>query len=166
MVTRLQVKVKTFFKEMQEMTQNSMQNPSDSDSTNQKQRMKSGLIGLLAALVSVEALSVLAGAIYFLSRIFLETPKNLSGAIVIFVITAFIAVGLIATAIATFAAKSWTRGSIVTWQILQFAIATSFIQGIQDWQPIGWALAALSLATVVLLFTPAVIRSMTGERMN
>ena len=138
MVTRLQVKVKTFFKEMQEMTQNPTQNPSDSGSNNQTQRKMSGLVSLLAVLVSVEALAVLAGAIYFLSRIFLETPENLSGAIVIFVITAIIAVGLIATAIATFTAKSWTRGSIVTWQILQFAVATSFIQGIQAWQPVGW----------------------------
>ena len=158
MVTRLQVKVKTFFKEMQEMTENTQQNPSDSGTNNESQRNRSALVGLLAVLVSVEALAVLSGAIYFLSRIFLETPENLSGAIVIFVITALIALGLIATAIATFAAKPWTRGATVTWQILQFAIATSFIQGIRDWQPVGWALLCLSVTAFALVVAISILQ--------
>jgi hypothetical protein len=97
--------------------------------------------------VSIEALLVTAGAMYFLSRIFLEKPNNLSGAIVIFAITFVIAIGLIYVAISSFKAQPWTRGAIVTWQIMQFAVATSFIQGIAEWQPIGWLLIALTLMT-------------------
>jgi hypothetical protein len=147
MVTRLQVKVKTFFKEMQEMTENMHQNPTNSGSNGDEQTRRSPSVVLLGLLVSIEALLVIAGAFYFLSRIFFETPENLSGAIVIFAITFTIAVGIVFTAIATFRAKSWTRGAIVTWQIMQFAIATSFIQGITEWQPVGWFLIALTLAT-------------------
>jgi hypothetical protein len=147
MVTRLQVKVKTFFKEMQEMTENTRQNPSNPGETGHDKSGRSPLATMLGVLVSIEALLVTAGAIYFLSRIFLETPNNLSGAIVIFSITFIIAIGLFFTAIATFRAQQWTRGAIVTWQIMQFAIATSFIQGITEWQPVGWLLIALTLST-------------------
>jgi hypothetical protein len=147
MVTRLQVKVKTFFKEMQEMSENSQQNltnplPNGHDVTRRSHSAK-----LLGVLVSIEALLVSSGAMYFLSRIFLEKPDNLSGAIVIFGITLVIAIGLIYVAIASFKAQSWTRGAIVTWQIMQFAVATSFIQGIAEWQPIGWLLIALTVMT-------------------
>ena len=115
-------------------------------------------------LVSVEALLVTAGAVYFLSRIFLETPENLSGAFVIFAITLIIAAGLIATAIGTFKTKPWTRGAIVTWQIMQFVVATSFIQGILEWQPVGWLLIAFAVGTAILIFTRPVITEMTAEK--
>ena len=164
MVTRLQVKVKTFFKEMLDMTENMPQNPTNTGSNGLEQTRSSHLVVLLGVLVSIEAILVTAGAIYFLSRIFLETPENLSGAIVIFAITLVIAIGLVATAIGTFRTQSWTRGAIVTWQILQFAVATSFIQGIQAWQPVGWLLIIFAVGTTVLLFTRPVITAMTAEK--
>ena len=164
MVTRLQVKVKTFFTETQEMSENSEQNPTNPGLSGHEQTRRSPLVALLGVLVSVEALLVTAGALYFLSRIFMETPENLSGAFVIFAITLIIAAGLIATAIGTFKAKPWTRGAIVTWQIMQFVVATSFIQGIQVWQPVGWLLIALAVGTAVLLFTRPVISAMTAEK--
>ena len=164
MVTRLQVKVKTFFTETQEMSENSEQNPTNPGLIGHEQTRRSPLVGLLGVLVSIEALLVTAGAVYFLSRIFLETPENLSGAFVIFAITLIIATGLIATAIGTFKAKPWTRGAIVTWQIIQFVVATSFIQGIQAWQPVGWVLIFFAVGTAGLLFTSAVISAMTAEK--
>ena len=151
MVTRLQVKVKTFFTETQEMSENSEQNPTNPGVNGHEYTRRSPLVALLGVLVSIEALLVTAGALYFLSRIFLEAPKNLSGAFVIFVITLIIAAGLVATSIGTFKAKPWTRGAIVTWQIMQFVVATSFIQGIQAWQPVGWLLIALSIFSSVIV---------------
>ena len=129
------------------------QNPTNPGSYGHERKRRSPLVALLGVLVSIEALLVTAGAIYFLSRIFLETPENLSGAIVIFAITIVIAIGLVVTAIGTFRAQSWTRGPIVTWQILQFAVATSFVQGIQTWQPVGWLLIALSASVLVVLLS-------------
>lgn len=131
---------------------------------NRPSKTVSRLLVLISALVGVEALALIAGALYFLSRIFLETPENLIGAVVIFVITALIAVGVSIAAIAVGRAKQWTRGAIVTWQILQFAVATSFIQGIAVWQPVGWGLALLSVAVVVLLFLPRTNASFSRER--
>ena len=164
MVTRLRVKVKTFFTETQEMSENLEQNPINSGLIGQEQTRRSPLVALLGVLVSIEALLVTTGAMYFLSRIFLETPENLSGAFVIFAITLIIAAGLIVTAIGTFKAKPWTRGAIVTWQIMQFVVATSFIQGIQEWKPTGWLLMVFSVGTAVILFTRPVISAMTAEK--
>jgi hypothetical protein len=163
MVTRLQVKVKTFFKEMQEMTENTAQNPSDLGSNGHEPDRRSPLVALLGVLVGLESLLVLGGALYFLSRIFLETPVNLSGSLVIFAITLLIAIGLITTTIGTFRAQTWTRGAILTWQIMQFVVATSFIQGIAEWQPVGWVLISLSVVSLVGLFFSFSFRE-TGDR--
>lgn len=115
----------------------------------------------LSTVVGLEALILLAGAIYFLARMFMEPVENLAGAIVILLITLAIAAGLVAVTVFCFRNKSWTRGAIVTWQILQFAVATSFIQGIEQWQPMGWLLFALSVGAIVLVFIPATTTEMT-----
>lgn len=155
MVTCLQVKVKGFLQIGDRLSEESQPENTQSADLGRTAKTVPPLLVLISALVAVEALALIAGALYFLSRIFLEAPQNLMGAVVIFVITALIAVGVSIAAIAVGRAKSWTRGAIVTWQILQFAVATSFIQGIATWQPVGWGLAFLSVLVVVLLFLPA-----------
>ena len=122
------------------------------------------LIVSLSVVVGIEALLVSAGAIYFLARMFMEPVENLAGAIVIFLITLAIAVGLVAVTVSCFRNRSWTRGAIVTWQILQFAVATSFIQGLVQWQPVGWVLFLLSAVAIVLVFMPATTKEMTETR--
>lgn len=111
------------------------------------------LMLFLAILVALEALLVGAGAVYFLSQIFVSETTDLAGAIVIFAITAIIAVGLCLSALGTLKSKRWTRGAVLTWQILQIAVATSFLQGLTDWQPVGWLLITLSIATLVTMFS-------------
>jgi uncharacterized membrane protein YhaH (DUF805 family) len=161
MVTRLQVKVKGFFKIGVRLSAESQPKPTGDGALNPTSKVVSPLLVLISVLVGVEALALIAGAIYFLSRIFLETPENLMGAVVIFAITAVIGLGVSISAIALGRAKSWSRGAIVTWQILQFFVATSFIQGIEAWQPVGWALAALSVVVTVLLFLPKTTQAFT-----
>lgn len=133
------------------MSENSELNPTNPGSNEDGQILRHSVVIFLGVLVSIEAVLVAAGAIYFLSRIFLETPDNFTGAMVIFGITVIIAAGLIWAAVATFRGQSWTRGAIITWQILQFAVAISFIQGIQTWQPVGWGLLCLSVTSLGLV---------------
>ena len=163
MVTRLQVKVKTFFKEMQEMTEITPETPDIPGINGRGQKRRNSLVIFLGVLVSIEAMLVIAGALYFLSRIFLETPDNFTGAIVIFGITLVIAVGLVAAAIGAFRSQPWTRGAIVTWQIMQFAFATSFIQGIEAWRPIGFTLLGLSITATALLFLPKTTKAFSDS---
>jgi hypothetical protein len=142
MVTYLQVEVNGFF---------------------ERDNVKSRLVVVLASLVLVEALGLVAGALFFFAQIFVQPATSVVGAIVIFIVTAVIAAGLVATGIFAFTARSWTRGAILTWQILQLAVATSFVQGLAPWPAIGMVLIVLSLTCAALLFVPAVVRATTKE---
>lgn len=113
----------------------------------------------LSTVVGLEALILLAGAIYFLARMFMEPVENLGGAIVILLITLAIAAGLFAAAIACLKHRAWTRGAILVWQILQFAIATSFLQGIEDWKPVGFALLILSVLGILAVLMALLIHT-------
>ena len=142
---------------------NSGEKPTNSDPLSSKTGNGRHLVNLLGVLVGIESLLVLAGAAYFFSQMFIQEVNNFAGAVVIFAITLFIGLGLVAVAVAVFRRKPWTRGAIITWQILQFAAATSFIQGISEWRSIGWVMMVLAVGTFVLVFVPSVTREMTTE---
>ena len=115
---------------------------------------------LLVLLVGIEAILVSAGAIYFVFLTFTEVTGNPAGAIVIFLITALVAVGLWVSSFALLRGKGWSRGLVVTWQVIQFALATSFAQGLAEWQVFGWFLLVLSLGTFVLALSKKVSESL------
>jgi hypothetical protein len=83
--------------------------------------------------------------VYFLTLTLTEVTSNIAGAIAIFLIASLVAVGLWVSTIGLLQGKSWSRGIIITWQVIQFALATSFIQGFVEWQPVGWVLLILSV---------------------
>lgn len=115
---------------------------------------------LLVLLVGIEAILVSAGAIYFLFLTFTEVTGNPAGAIVIFLINALVSVGLWVSTFALLQGKGWLRGLVVTWQVIQFALATSFVQGLEKWQMFGWFLLVLSLGTFVLALSKKVSESL------
>ena len=119
------------------------------------------LLSLLATLIGIEGAALLAGAVFFFTQIFVQQTTSLSGSIVIFIITLIIGVGVLAAALGTVQRKTWVRGPILTWQILQVAVAISFFQGTDFWPLIGWILLILSLGSTALLFTKSVIESTT-----
>jgi hypothetical protein len=128
--------------------------PQDMGNTSKKS------VRLLVLLVGIEAILVSAGAIYFLFLTFTEVTGNIAGAIVIFLITALVAVGLWVSTFALRKGKGWSRGLVVTWQVIQFALATSFVQGLAEWQVFGWFLLVLSLGTFVLALSKKVSESL------
>ena len=117
-------------------------------------------VRFLALLVGIEAVLVSAGALYFLTLTLTQVTSNIAGAVVIFLITALIAVGLWVSTFALLQGKSWSRGIIVTWQVIQFALATSFIQGLVEWQAAGWALLVLSLVAFFVALRKKVSESL------
>lgn len=119
------------------------------------------LLSLFATLIGIEGAALLAGAVFFFTQIFVKQTTSLSGSIVIFIITLIIGVGVLASAIGAARGKTWVRGPILTWQILQIAVAISFLQGTDFWPLIGWVLLILSLGSTALLFTKAVIEATT-----
>ena len=118
------------------------------------------VLRIFSLLVGIEAFLISTGALYFLTLIFTEVTSNIAGAVVIFLITALIAVVLWVSTFAILQGKSWSRGIVVTWQVIQFALATSFIQGIVEWQAAGWALLVLSLATFFQAFRKKISESL------
>lgn len=130
---------------------NFREKPTNSDALSANTGKSSASVLLLAALVGLESLIVLAGAFYFFSQLFVQEVSNAAGAIVIFAITLLIAIGLALASIGTFRDQGWTKGAIITWQILQIAIATSFIRGTSEWQAMGWLLIVLSLSSSLLI---------------
>ena len=119
------------------------------------------LLSLLAILIGIEGAALLAGAVFFFTQIFVQQTTSLSGSIVIFIITLIIGVGVLAAALGAAQRKTWVRGPILTWQILQIAVAISFLQGTDFWPLIGLVLLILSVGSTALLFTKAVIEATT-----
>lgn len=119
------------------------------------------LLSLLAILIGIEGATLLAGAVFFFTQIFVQQTTSLSGSIVIFIITLIIGLGVLAAALGAAQRKTWVRGPILTWQILQIAVAISFLQGTDFWPLIGLVLLILSVGSTALLFTKAVIEATT-----
>jgi hypothetical protein len=138
---------------------NNTVSPSD-DNSQDMSNTSSKSLRLLVLLVGIEAVLVSAGALYFLFLTFTEVIGNPAGAIVIFFITALVAVGLWISTVALRMGKGWSKGLVVTWQVIQFALATSFVQGIAEWQLLGWFLLVLSLGTFVLALSKKVSESL------
>lgn len=111
----------------------------------------------LSMLVGAEGIALLAGAFFFFSQIFIVSPSSLSGAIVIFLVTVLLALALCALSIATYRRKSGVSGAIITWQILQIGVATSFLRAEDVWNSVGYVLLALSGVTI-LIFTISQLR--------
>ena len=105
----------------------------------------------LAVLVFVEALLLSLGTLYFLFLMFNQETESTAGAIVILGIATLISLSLWGAFFGITKARRWAMGIIVTWQVIQFAIATSFIQGLAEWQIMGWVLLALSLTTFFIV---------------
>jgi len=137
---------------------NSEEKPLEIGPRSQKNRPGSALVVFLAALVGCESLIVFAGGFYFFTQLFVQKTTNIAGAIVIIVITLLIAFWLAFVGIGTLKDQAWTKGAIITWQILQFALATSFIAGLSAWQPIGWLLAFIATVTTAT-FVAVIVRS-------
>lgn len=107
---------------------------------------------LLAILVGIEGVGLLAGAVFFFSQLFVQQTASVSGSIVIFLITLVLSAGLLISSFAMLQKLRWPRGGILTWQILQIAVATSFIQGLVAWQFVGWILLGLAILSLVFFF--------------
>jgi hypothetical protein len=139
---------------------NNIDPPSEENSHEMSTASKKSL-RLLVMLVGIESLLLSAGAIYFLVLTLTEVSGNPAGAIVIFLITALVALGLWVSTFALHKGKGWSRGLVVTWQVIQFALATSFVQGLAEWQVFGWFLLVLSLGTFVLALSKSISKTIS-----
>ncbi|WP_307807447.1 hypothetical protein [Naasia sp. SYSU D00948] len=117
------------------------------------------LLALLAGVVLVEAIAMVAVAAILLIDVLTQPAASLGGGIALVVLAVLAAVWLAAMVLGTLRRRTWVRGAIFTWQLIQLAVAVGAFQGTFARQDIGWLLLIPSVAAIALLFTPSVMNS-------
>jgi hypothetical protein len=115
------------------------------------------LLIILAILVFAECALMSIAAVYLVVELLIDVPTSFASAIALTVLVIIAAVWLAVIGVNTLRGASWVRGAIVTWQVLQIAVAVGAFQGVFARPDIGWALLIPSLAVLVLLFTRPVL---------
>jgi hypothetical protein len=95
--------------------------------------------------------------------LFAATPASLASALFLTFLCAVATVWIGFTAVHVLRGSPWVRGSTITWQVLQVAVAIGAFQGMFARPDIGWLLLVPAIAAVVLLFTRPVMASTTRE---
>lgn len=122
------------------------------------------LLIALAALLFVEGAGAVVLVVWLLIDVLTVTPESYASAVAIVVLAALAAVWVTFTAVATLRARSWVRASVVTWQILQIAVAIGCFQGLYARPDLGWALLVPALVGIGLALSPSVIRATTRNK--
>lgn len=122
---------------------------------------RTAAVWLLIALVALEALVISAVFGWLIVQLFSSTPESFRSAVALTALVGVIAAWLIATTIGLMARSRWSRGSAVTWQVLQMAIAYGATQGDRP----NWMVAPalfVPAVVVILLTLKASVRAQFG----
>ncbi len=128
------------------------------------QQPKSPLLVGLALLISAECVLMCIATVYLLVGMFGGGVDSLPSAIALAVLTTVAAVWLGFMAVGVLRGRPWVRGAVITWQVLQIAVAIGCFQGYFARPDLGWLLLVPSLVAVLLLFTPPVVEATTEPR--
>ena len=121
-------------------------------------------LAALALIIFAECALMSVATIYLVIEIFSAVPASLPSAIALAIITAVAAIFLGYLAVAVLRGRTWVRGAVLTWQVLQVAVAIGCFQGYFARPDIGWYLLVPSALAVVLLFTTPVMAATTRSR--
>jgi hypothetical protein len=113
----------------------------------------------LTVILALEALLVLALAVWLVVELLTETPQSYPSAVAIVVLVVLAAAWLIATVVGIARRRSWARASALTIQILQLAVAVGCFQGFYARPDVGWALLIPAVVAGVLAVSPSVVRA-------
>jgi hypothetical protein len=117
----------------------------------------------LAGIVALEALAMAAIAVWLIVELLIETPQSLASAIALIVLAAAAAAFLVAVVIGALRRAGWIRGAVLTWQVVQIAVAIGAFQGTLARPDIGWLLLIPSVAAILLTFAPTVTRALRRD---
>jgi uncharacterized protein YaaW (UPF0174 family) len=119
-----------------------MSTASDESST---EHQGNRLSALVAALVALEAVSLLVAAVFLLVEALTSGGDNLAAGLSLAAIAIVVGVGLVICARGVARRQRWTRGPVLTWQLLQAGVGMPLSTS-QAW----WA-GVLLLATSVIV---------------
>jgi len=117
------------------------------------------LLTVLTVILALEALLVVAVAVWLLVDLLTVRPVSYPSAVAITVLAFLAAAWVILTVIGLLRRRSWSRASALTIQILQLAVAVGCFQGLYARPDVGWALLVPAVAAGVLAVTPSVVRA-------
>ena len=129
------------------------------DPQNPRDSRRPALLIVLTVLVALEAVLVLALAVWLLIDLLTVRPESYPSAVAITVLAFLAAAWVIATVAGLLRRRSWARASTVTIQILQLAVAVGCFQGFYARPDLGWALLVPAVVAGVLAVMPSVVRA-------
>lgn len=115
------------------------------------------LLRALAVVVLLEAVAMVAVVVLLVMELLTAPVASFASGIAIIVIAVLAAVWLLAMFSGIVAGRSWIRGAVFTWQLIQLALAVGCFQGMFSQPTIGWLLLLPSVVAIALLFTPPVM---------
>ena len=114
----------------------------------------------LAAIVALEALAMTAITVWLIVELLIDTPRSLASALALLVLAAVAAAFLVAAVLGILRRAGWIRGAVLTWQVVQLAVALGAFQGAFARPDVGWLLLVPSVAAILLTFSPSVTRAL------
>ena len=133
--------------------------PEEPDSTPEYSRV--GLTALVL-IVGLEALLLSGATVWLVIETLVDQPSSIVTAVALTVLSAVIALWLIASTVGLARRQSWSRGSALTWQILQIALSFGAVQG-EFAQPVIAAAALVPALVAIGLIVSSGVRSAFGS---
>ncbi|RFA08472.1 hypothetical protein B7R54_03965 [Subtercola boreus] len=121
------------------------------------------LLVLLTVLVFAEALVVLGIGAWLIAQLSLEEPESYATAVALIVIVLAAGVWVLAIGVCLVRMRGWTRGAVLTWQVLQVIVAICIFQGLLLDVVDGWPVLVVSLLGIGLLMSPSVVAATRRE---
>ena len=106
-----------------------------------------------AALVGLQALGLLAAAVFLVVEVFVATPDDRTRALVAALLTLVVAVGLGLVAWGLVRARRWARAPALVVNLLVLPVAFDLVRG-GRWY-VGVPLLVLAIVVLALLFAPS-----------
>jgi hypothetical protein len=106
-----------------------------------------------ALLVGLQALGLLAAAVFFVVEVFVATPDDRTRALVAALLTLAASVGLALVARGLEGGRRWARAPALVTNLLVLPVAVDLVRG-GRWY-VGGPLLLLALAVLALLFAPS-----------
>ncbi|GAA3589513.1 hypothetical protein GCM10022198_11780 [Klugiella xanthotipulae] len=139
-------------------------------SNNQHEVLHGRPFSLLVALLALQTCALVAASAWYTFELFTASPDSLGQALFLYALILLSTLWVAVTTWGVYRETSWSRGSAVTIQILQIAIAVGSFQGLYAQPVVGWILL-VSAGTALILLLRAVrdrgaadqARSVPGE---
>ena len=126
------------------------------------ERSANRLALLVAGLVAIEAVLLLAGAVVLLVEALTSDRDDRAAAIALSAIVLIVGIGLAVCVRGVAAGRRWTRGPLLTWQLLQAGVGMPLSKTHVWWA--GVSLLAVAIVVGVLLVGQHVITEPTDDR--